>query len=176
MSSNKNITNHLTNGYSDFVFSFLLRNNKDLSLTNKILDVGCGHYRNLKLFEKLGFNNLSGVDRNVSNNPLKTNISFIQMDIEKELLPYENKNFKIVLCNYVLMFIKPERLNFVINELLRVCSCYLLIETYPKKSSGMFYENYDFKNIVKYIKNNNEFEVIQQRNYYEKLLIRRKLT
>lgn len=173
MLSKKRIANNLTNGYSDLVFSFLKKYYKDLSLNDKVLDVGCGHYRNLKLFNELGFEELYGIDINTTNNPLKVDVNFIQKDIQ-EGLPYSDKSFQIVLCNYVLMFIKLENINFVLNELLRVCKNYLIIETYPKKSINSFQEKYDFKNIAEYIKNNKEFEIINQRNYYEKLLIRRK--
>lgn len=171
--SNKNITNHLTKGYSDLVFSFLLKYGLELSLNCEVLDVGCGHYRNLKLFQDLGFKNLSGIDRNVSNNPLHININFTQGNIERGL-PYKDRTFDVVLCNYVLMFIKPSKIKFVIDELLRVCNYYLLIETYPKKSKGTFYEDYNFEGILKYIKSKSNFEVLKEKSYYEKILIRRK--
>lgn len=170
--NNKIITNHLTNHYSDFVFQFLLNYGKELDPKIKILDVGCGHYRNLKLFQELGFENLFGIDRNASNNPLNVQVEFIQGDIQ-EGLPFDDKSFDVVLCNYVLMFIKPSKIDFTLRELTRVCNSYLLVETYPKKSSGEFYEDYSFKDIATHIKNNKNFKVLKKRVYYEKLLARR---
>ena len=52
------INNHLKDGYSDYNLLFLKKYHKELNLTNKILDVGCGHFRNLFLFYQIGFKNL----------------------------------------------------------------------------------------------------------------------
>lgn len=58
-------------------------------------------------------------------------VKFILRNIESEL-PYEDNEMDIVLCNYVLMFINPEKIVFVLEELLRVCNKFLVIDTYPK--------------------------------------------
>lgn len=171
--NNKLITNHLTNHYSDHVFSFIKRYADELNTNQNILDVGCGHCRNLRLFQELGFNKLFGIDRNKTNNPLGVNFKFQLGDIQKGI-SYDDRSFDIVLCNHVLMFIKKDKIDYVLEEVLRVCNGYLVLETYPKKSSGVFYEDYSFKYIADYIESNTDFEVLQRRNYYEKLITRRK--
>jgi hypothetical protein len=42
------MSNHLKNGYSNHIFKFISKFYEELDLKNSILDVGCGHYRNLK--------------------------------------------------------------------------------------------------------------------------------
>lgn len=171
------INNHLKEGYSDYNLLFVKRYHKDLQLSYKILDVGCGHYRNLYLFYKLGFKDLYGIDRlepNPSDKPKRFNVNFIKKDITTGL-PYEDKAFDIVLCNFVLMFIPPESLLKAIEELLRVTKEFCVIETqnqfYKAKNSQIV--QYKFKDIIKYIENSTEFEILDKKIYKEKLMIRR---
>lgn len=92
----KRINNHLRNGYSDFNLLFLKRYYSELDLKNKILDVGTGHFRNLKLFNELGFKELYGIDKNVPESKFELNVKFKLADIENGL-PYQDKEFDIVL-------------------------------------------------------------------------------
>ena len=55
------INNHLKNGYSDYNLLFLKKHVDEIKLSDKILDVGCGYFRNLYLFYKIGFKNLYGI-------------------------------------------------------------------------------------------------------------------
>lgn len=171
------INNHLKNGYSDYNLLFLKKYRTDLKLNNKILDVGCGHYRNLYLFYKLGFKNLYGIDELVpdpSPKPKRFKVNFTKQDINIGL-PYEDREFDIVLCNFVLMFITPDNLKMVLGELLRVTRIFCVVETqkpfYGAKNSQI--KAYDFKDIVTYIENSNEFEILNKKIYKEKLIARR---
>lgn len=171
------INNHLKEGYSDYNLLFLKKYNSELKLNNKILDVGCGHYRNLYLFYKVGFKNLYGIDKltpDPSEKPKRFKVNFIKRDINKGL-PYEDMEFDVVLCNFVLMFISPENLCNVLQELFRVTKMFCVIETqkpfYEAKNSEIM--DYNFKDIVTYIENHGEFEIIDKKNYKEKLMIRR---
>lgn len=172
------INNHLKDGYSDYNLLFLKKYHKELNLTNKILDVGCGHFRNLFLFYQIGFKNLYGIDRLL---PLPSKkhrgfkVQYINADIIHGL-PYEDKEFDIVLCNFVLMFIPPERLLFVLGELLRVTNKFCVIETQKQfyKAQNSFRVPYNFKKILKYIENNDDFEIVDKKIYKEKLIARRK--
>lgn len=168
--------NHLRNHYSDYVFMFMKTYINQLDLKMNIGDIGAGHFRNLKLFEELGFENLYAVDREDTDNPLGVILKeFIIQDIEKGI-PFPNHFFDIALCNYVLMFINKSTICNVLDELMRVTNDFLLIETYPKKHStkkNTFYKEYDFLEIVGYIEKNSEFEILQVRKYYQKLIARR---
>lgn len=174
----KNINNHLRNHYSDYNLLFLKRYFSELNIKdNKILDVGTGHFRNLKLFYEVGFENLWGIDKNIPEPiPYKNfKADFCKRDIENGL-PYQDKTFNIVLCNFVLMFIAPNRLNFVLEELLRVCKGFLIIETFkhPDKAKTTDVKPYDFKEIVSFFENRNDIEILDKKIYYEKILVRRK--
>lgn len=171
------INNHLKEGYSDYNLLFLKKYYQELNLNNKILDVGCGHYRNLYLFYKVGFKNLYGIDRltpKPSEKPKRFKVNFTKRDINMGL-PYEDKEFDIVLCNFVLMFIAPEKLKFALYEILRVTKVFCIIETqkpfYEAKNGQI--KVYDFQDIVSYIENHSEFEILDKKNYKEKLIIRR---
>lgn len=172
------INNHLKTGYSNYNLFFLKHYYQELSLSNKILDVGCGHYRNLYLFYQLGFKELYGIDRLIPQPielPKRFKVNFIQNDIIQGL-PYKAKEFDIVLCNYLLMFIPREKLSYVLNEILRVTKVFCIIETqkqfHEAKNSQLM--QYDFKEIVQYIKNSDEFEILDTKIYKEKLILRRK--
>lgn len=173
----KRINNHLKKHYSNYNLSFLKKYYPELNLTNKILDVGTGHYRNLKFFHELGFKNLYGIDKNIPEPIFKDKnfkVRFLQHNIE-EGLPYETKSFDVVLCNYVLMFIASQKQQYVVNELLRVTKKFLIIETnkMKKETKNTEYQSYSFNSFFEWIEENKEFEVLQKRKYYEKLLIRR---
>jgi len=173
----KNINNHLRNHYSNYNLLFLKRYFSELNIKdNKILDVGTGHFRNLRLFYEMGFKNLWGIDKNIPE-PLackNLRVDFCRRDIENGL-PYQGETFDIVLCNYVLMFIPPKRLNFVLGELLRVSKVFLIIETFkhPDKAKTTDVNEYDFKDIVKFFENRNDIEILDKKTYYEKILVRR---
>ena len=166
---------HLRNHYSDLVFQFVKENTDELFTGMSILDVGTGHMRNLKLFEMLGFKELYALDLDPTDNPLAVKYkSFIQRDILQGL-PFKDRAFDIVLCNYVLMFIDPKNMEFVVSELCRVAKDYLLIETSRRKdfnTKTSNYKNYRFEDIVALIPPG--FEVVKLRCYYEKLIVRRK--
>lgn len=168
--------NHLRNHYSNFNLAFVKKYVNHLNIEMKIGDIGAGHLRNLKLFQELGFKNLYGVDREDTDNPLSVKVKkFIIQDIENGI-SFDDKFFDITLCNYVLMFINQSTIFYVLDELMRISNEFLVIETYPKKHNTKkttFYKDYDFSLIVEYIKSNDEFELLQVRNYYEKLIARR---
>lgn len=171
------INNHLRNGYSDYNLLFLKKYFDQVNLSDKILDVGCGHYRNLYLFYQLGFKNLYGIDRLIpdpSEKPKQFKVAFTQKDIT-EGLPYSDREFEIVLCNFVLMFVPINSLTNVLGEILRVTKGFCIVETqkpFYEANKGQF-ERYDFKSIIEYIENNNEFEILDKKIYREKLIIRR---
>lgn len=150
----------------------------ELDTSMRIGDMGAGHLRNLKLFEELGFCNLYALDREKTDNPMKVNLKeFVIQDLENGI-PYPDYYFDITLCNYVLMFIDQLNIKTVLDELLRVTNKFLVIETYPKKhveKIKTFYKDYDFLKIADYINKSTDFEILQVRNYYEKLIARRKV-
>lgn len=88
----KLINNHLKFGYSDYNLLFIKRYYRELSLGDKILDVGCGHYRNLYLFKNLGFYNFYGIDKLLPEPSLSIesdstfSVDFVHKDIIEGLL------------------------------------------------------------------------------------------
>ena len=81
----KNINNHLRNHYLNYNLLFLKRYFSESNIKdNKILDVGTGHFRNLRLFYEMGFKNLWGIDKNIPE-PLackNLRVDFCRRDIE----------------------------------------------------------------------------------------------
>jgi len=170
--------NHLKNHYSDYVLMFLKKYSKELSTQMKVGDIGAGHLRNLKLFEILKFKKLYALDREETDNPLNVNLKkFVLQDLENGI-PFPDRFFDITLCNFVLMFIDKEKQKYVIDELLRVTDKYLIIETYPKKHKvkyKTFHKGYDFKEIANQIEKKPDFQLLQVREFYERLTVRRKI-
>lgn len=170
------LVNHLRNHYSDYVFLFIKRYIDELSIDMKIGDMGAGHLRNLKLFEKLGFYNLYALDKEKTDNPLKVNLKeFVLQDLKYEI-PFDSLFFDITLCNYVLMFIDQSYIYQVLDELMRVTNKFLIIETNKQKDlnyKNTHFKDYNFLDIVNHIKKNANFELLQVRYYYEKLTARR---
>lgn len=168
--------NHLRNYYSRYVFQFVKKYIDELYLDMKIIDIGAGHLRNLKLLQEFGFKNLYALDKEDTDNPLRVNLEdFRKHDIEKGI-PYTDEFFNVVLCNYVLMFIDPQNIDFVVRELLRVTKDFLVIETNKqkyKKCNSTHFKDYNFLDIVSEIEKNPSFELLQVRKYHEKIIARR---
>ncbi|HEY5587873.1 MAG TPA: class I SAM-dependent methyltransferase [Candidatus Paceibacterota bacterium] len=165
--------NLLQSGYSNYNLFFLKRYSSELNKNSKVLDVGAGHFRNLKLFNEVGLKKLYGIDKNIPCCKYNLNVNFVLKDIENGL-PYKDKEMDVVLCNYVLMFISLKNIVFVLEELLRVCKTFLIVETYPKymKVRKSEFKNYNFKSIFEYINSKENFKVLDLKNS-EKLIIRR---
>ncbi len=148
----------------------------ELTTGMEIVDIGAGHLRNLKLFQELGFENLYALDKDYTDNPLNVDLKkFINHDIEQGI-PLSDKQFDIVLCNYVLMFIEPSKINKVVDDLMRVTRGFLIIETNQQKYKNCkttHFKKYNFIKIAKQIENNPDFKLLQVRKYYEKLTARR---
>lgn len=168
--------NHLRNHYSSYVFTFIKKNIDDLNINMTIGDIGAGHLRNLKLFEELGFKNLYAVDKESTDNPLEVNLkSFVNQDIEISI-PFSDRFFDITLCNYVLMFINSQSINQVVDELLRITNEFLIIETNKQKyikCKTTYFKKYNFIEIVNQIENSPDFELLEVKKYYEKIIARR---
>src|SRR6056297_3772565 len=169
--------NHLKNHYSDYVLMFLKKHAKELTTQMKVGDIGGGHLRNLKLFEILEFKNLYALDREKTDNPLNVNLKkFVLQDLENGI-PFQDRFFDITLCNFVLMFIEDSKIEYVLDELMRVTNVFLIIETNKKRhtvKNKTFHKDYEFNHIVNYLKKNPDFEILQVKKSHEKIKIRRK--
>lgn len=170
------IANHLAKGYSVFVFSFLRNYVSKISRETNILDVGCGRSRNLRLFHYFHFPNLMGIDRVASNDHDFHDFKLVEI---QDGLPFNSQFADVVLCNFVLMFVQPDRLEFVVKELLRVSSRYLILELnrpnfYVRQSTYMF--AYDFKDILNIILTDGNFTILKKTDgkISQRLLIERK--
>ena len=62
-------------------------------------------------------------------------------------------------------FYWSKKISFVVDELMRVCSRYLIIETYPKHHWTMKteYKEYDFKVSSEHIKDSDLFKMVRRR-------------
>lgn len=162
--------NHLKRYYSEGVFKFIRKYYKTFNTNMQILDVGCGHGRHLILFKQLGFINLTGVD--IVRRNKRNQYAFIKQDIRKGI-PVEDKFSDITICTFVLKFIEPESLEYVISELLRVTKQYLILQTRQIKTTK-YSNKYDILRFFNLIKKNKEFEILEFNKTDEKIVARRK--
>lgn len=168
------ISNHLNSGYSDFVFSSLKKIAGQVTTEHsKIIDVGCGQCRHLKLLKFLGFDktNLYAIDRIEPKD--HKDFKFFECDIELGI-DFPSNYFDLVLANFLLMYINPAKLNFVISELLKITAKYLIIETNVTSKGTSYMHPYDFKSIVRSIQQQTEFEIFQLQKQSQKILVKRK--
>lgn len=168
--------NHLRNHYSDYVFKFIKKYIDEINTDMRVADIGAGHLRNLRLFQELGFKKLYAIDKENTDNPLNVNLKiFVIQDIEQGI-PFRDRSFDITLCNYVLMFINQSKVNQVVDDLLRITNRYLIVETNKQKDTRTKttnFKKYDFIEIVNQIELNPNFEILEIRKHYEKLIVRR---
>lgn len=160
--------NHLKRYYSEYNLKFLRDNYKQLSADYKVVDLGCGHMRNLRLFYDIGLKNLYGLDWQEPKpnfDYTKYGINFTKRDITKGL-PYDDDFSDITLCNYVLMFIDKVDINNVLDEIVRISKRYIIIETYKLHSNignhqkKTDFKDYDFDDIYSYFSNKERIKIL----------------
>jgi len=111
---------------------YLLKNIKlfkDLKKNDLILDCGCGNGRNTNYLKFLGFKNILSLDM--------AGDFGTKCVLGKDNIPAESMSAKLILCNYVFMFLddkEGEKLFCQINSIADV-GCYLMVELYPAKDS-----------------------------------------
>lgn len=166
--------NHLIEGYSDYLVTFLHGYAEELSIEDKIFDVGCGHMRNLKLLREIGFKNLYGIDRELTNHGIHLS-GFVHGSIENNLSLYADQAFDVVICNYVLMFIDPDNAKEAIENLTRITGKFLVIETNRKTHTNerTSFKEYSFRQILTWIESMNDFIILHKTTSNEKLIAKR---
>lgn len=164
--------NHLKNGYSDFLFQSLYKNRKQLK-KGCVIDVGCGHGRNLTLLKNLGYDHLVGIDILERSGEVPEYVEFINCNIENGI-PIETDAAVLTLFNYVYMFLKEESQLFVIKELLRISSGLLIIETYKPKHDAKYFYPFKIEDIKKVIDLDSRFVIETYRQKTGKIIARRK--
>ena len=174
--------NHLKHHPSDFVIEFIKKHYQDFSRNMKILDLGCGHLRNSRLFyEKLKMKNITAVDWQdplPKFDLLKTEIEFRKHDLTQSL-PFENLYSDITLLNYVFMFIAPEYQMKLLDEISRVSNKYIVFETYSihdsalRSQNGTDFKSFTFESVVEYFDSRDDFQILILKNHSEKLLVER---
>lgn len=94
----------------------------------KAVDIGCGNGRNSDYVKGLGFETLSFDRRPDYGYPI---------DLETQDLPVFTSTVNLVLVQYVLMFIHPEKLPRVLDKIFSICDtpAYILVEVFNAKDS-----------------------------------------
>jgi len=165
---------HLIKGYSKYLLEFLADYADELSFEDYFLDVGCGHMRNLKLLIEIGFENLYGLDRELTTHgiPIK---GFIHGTLEDNLPFFRDRTFDVVVCNFVLMFVDPLDIEDSVNHLARITGKFLVIETNKKthKNEKTFFKDYDFRQILTLIESMDDFVILHKSIAHEKIIAKR---
>ena len=101
-----------------------------------VLDIGCGNGRNLKFMREMGFGRVGGA-KCIGCDMAKGCPGAVMMTLGQDRLPADDKSVDIILCNYLLMFLRDFERQQVIGEIKRVASkhCAIMVELYPAKDS-----------------------------------------
>ena len=96
----------------------------------KVVDIGCGNGRNSDYMKSLGFTNVHSMD-------MKPDYG-TAMHLGKDSLPIKDKEAKIILANYIFMFLDKTELLQLLGEIKRVAApkAYLMVELYAAKDSS----------------------------------------
>ncbi len=100
---------------------------KNIDRSSKILEVGCNVGVQLQFLQKMGFNNLYGIE-------LNKNVVEISKSITKDIniiqgsvldIPYKDEYFDLVFTSGVLIHISPKDINKAIKEIYRCSKKYI---------------------------------------------------
>ncbi len=115
-----------------------------LDKNSKILEVGCNLANQLNLLQKMGFNNLSGIELNeyaFKKALEKTKNIEIKQATAFEI-PYKDKEFDMVFTSGVLIHISPDNIKKAISEIHRCSKKYIWGYENYSKNYEMVNENY----------------------------------
>lgn len=129
---------------SDYLRFFILHYINEISIDDKIIDLGCGKGRNIYYLREFGLKNITGIDINKFKEIDTSKIQFIQADLEKKI-PVNDK-YNIILCNYLFMFIKDKE--NLVNEINRIsdCNSFCIVELNKKFLVNGF--KYQFNELI----------------------------
>jgi len=99
----------------------------------KIIDLGCGSGRVLRMLKRLGFENLVGVDINEHALELceKAGLEVKRADLSRDKLPYDDQSFDVAICTHVLEHVEDE--THLLNEAQRVAKLALFVVPLGKR-------------------------------------------
>lgn len=139
----------------------------------KILEVGCNVGNQLRLLQKMGYENLYGIELQPyavqRAKDLTKGINIIQGEADD--IPFKDEYFDLVFTSGVLIHIAPENLTNIMKEIVRCSKKYIwgfeyysetFIElNYRENSNAMWKCDY----AKEYIKNNSELKIVKENRY-----------
>jgi len=110
---------------------------------DKIIDLGCGSGRILRMLKRLGFENLAGIDINEHALELceKAGLEVKRVDLSKDRLPYDDCIFDVAICTHVLEHV--EDVLHLIDEAQRVAKLALFVVPLGKRECQGHKHEYD---------------------------------
>lgn len=109
-----------------YAYLFTHKDYKD----QRVVDIGCGNGRNSNYMKELGFTDIHSMD-------MKPDYG-VAMHLGKDVLPIEDNTAKIILANYIFMFLDKKELLQLLREIKRIAApeAYLMVELYAAKDSS----------------------------------------
>jgi len=100
---------------------------------DKVIDLGCGSGRILRMLKRLGFENLVGIDVNEQALELceKVGLEVKKVDLSKDKLPFDDQSFDVAVCTHVLEHVEDEA--YLLNEAQRIAKLVLFVVPLGKR-------------------------------------------
>lgn len=119
---------------SPYMLHFLKSYSSTISFDSQVLDLGSGKWRHANFMHRIGFNNITCVDRYTFPNRPDT-ITYIEHNLENKMHFIEQK-FDIIIATFLFMFIKNKQT--LVDEITRLSNpnSYLICTLNNKKSSA----------------------------------------
>lgn len=132
---------HLKGLRSDYVMYFLKNYYKDFPPDPIVVDLGTGRWRHATLLKCIGLSSVICIDKTLFPNK-PTGVKFLLNNLERGI-PLKNDTVNIILCCYLMMFIKNRDL--LIKEITRVAhnGAFLVLELNEKPLANGFIVNYE---------------------------------
>lgn len=147
---------------SEFIVRFFEGNRGLLYKQMAVLDIGAGKYRHANYLRRLGIRDVTCVDYFAFPDLLSKGMKFIQHDLEDGLPIFTSNSFDLLVCTYVLEYIRHREPFMVELDRIGRPGCLLILQA-VKKPTKLGYP-LDLAEVVEFLLNRGTWKVLYKRS------------